>query len=160
MNAAITLILLVFLGLGAIFVTDICKDDALNVMEQEHVITVLKEPDYEPRGDGYLVDVRTEEGTKELYQISSSVMKGKWKPEERRYQLEVNHTYHVKTYGVRNSGIGSYKNIINLRELSDTQEIQKLRERIRTKQQIERKNRENMVERTKNVSNANKGGLY
>lgn len=160
MNAVLTIILIVFLGLVVIFFTDIYKDDAINVLEQEHVITVLKEPDYEPQGDGYLVDVRTEEGTKEKYQISNSVMKDKWKPEERLYQLEVNHTYHVKTYGVRNSATRSYKNIIDLRELSDTQEIQKLSERIRTEQKKERINRENMVERTKNVSNANKGGLY
>lgn len=160
MNAVFTITLIVIFVIVAIFVTDICKDDAINVLEQEHVITVLKEPDYEPQGDGYLVDVLTEEDTKEKYQISSSVMKDKWKPEERLYQLEVNHTYYVETYGVRNSGIGSYKNIINLRELSGTQEIQKLSESIRTEQKTERINRENMVERTKNVSNANKGGLY
>ncbi len=134
MNAVTAILLFFILFLGLIFVYDgFVKDMDLSPkgMEQEHVITVLEEPDYEPRGDGYLIVVRTEENTTETYQASSSVVKGIWKPEDRKEQLQVNHTYYVKTYGVRNSVLGTYKNIIEPRELSDTAEIASETARIR-----------------------------
>jgi len=129
-------------------------------MEQEHVITVVEKPFYDASNDGYLVKVRTEENSTETYQISNSYVKDKWKPEDRANSLEANHTYSVTTWGIRNSVLHTYKNIVEIRELTNQTEIKALSERIKTAEQTERFRQEAQIAKAKNNTNHDKGGLY
>jgi hypothetical protein len=129
-------------------------------MEQEHVVTVLEKPFYDSYRDGYLVKVRTETNDTETFQISNSYLKDKWKPEDRTNSLEANHTYFATTWGTRNSVIHTYKNIIEVRELTNQEEITTLSEKIRIAEESERVRQEAQIAKAKNNTNSNKGGLY
>lgn len=157
-KAIIVFLFIIFGILGLIFAYDGYgrnMDLSPKGMKQEHVITIIEKPDYEPRGNGYLVVVFTEENAIETYQISNSIMNEKWTPEDRKQRLEMNHTYYVKTYGVRNSVIVSYKNIIEIKELNDSNEIANETARIRAINEMNREELEAMLNNTS--QRANKG---
>ena len=153
--------LLMLVALGAIFVYDGYLKDvnlAPRDMEQEHIITVMEEPFFDSYADGYLVRVRTEENKAETYQISSSYLKGEWNPEDRTGLLETNHTYQVHTWGTRNSVLRTYKNIIQISELTDQKKIERLARGAAAVDEKSRRDWENIS--TDNDTDNNKGGLY
>jgi len=150
MNAVAAILFSFLVMLGLVFVYDgYVKDADLapKGMEQEHVVTVL-EKTYDSYSDSTRIKVRTEENDIETYQTSNSYLKNKWKQEDRAEALELNHTYWVKTWGVRNSALRTYKDIIELRELSDPAEIASESARIRDINEQNRKQLEMMLNNT------------